>query len=186
MNKQSLIKTFQLIRSDMQFRCDYEHKKLNALRVLVFLTNHAVLSQIIYRFQIFFHRNHMGLFASLFKGLNSLVFTVNIDSTTEVGEGMLMLHPNYIFIGKNVQIGKRCIFAQQNAIGPAYVFESEATISDKGPVLGDDVLCGVGSAIFGNINVGSRTKVSVNTYVEKSFPDNALLIGVPAKNLSLS
>ncbi|MDI1297807.1 hypothetical protein [Methylotenera sp.] len=183
---QSLLSTITLIRSDMQFRCDYEHKQLTALRVLAFLTNHAVISQILYRFQIFFHLNHLGIFASIFKGINSLIFTVNIHSKTQIGEGLLMLHPNYIFIGKNVVLGKRCILAQQNSIGPAYVIETEAGVSDQGPIIGDDVLCGVGCAIFGNISIGSRSKISVNTAVDKSFPSNAILIGVPAKNLSLS
>ena len=110
--KQSVMQTFELIKSDMQFRCDYENKSLTFVRVLSFLLNHAVLSQMLYRFQIFFFTHHLGLIAAFFEGVNSMFFTVRIDSRTQIGAGLLLLHANYINIGKNVTFGKRCILAQ--------------------------------------------------------------------------
>ncbi len=185
-NKQSLIKTIQLIRSDMQYRCTYEHKTLSWLRVLGFLTNQTVLSQILYRLQIFFYTHHLGLISSILKGINSIIFTVTIDSRTNIGEGLLLLHANYIAIGKNVTLGKQCILVQQNTIGPAYTLETTAPPSEQGPMIGDNVLFGVGCAVFGNITIGNNSKISINSAVDKSFPENAVLVGVPAKNLQLT
>lgn len=186
MNKPSFVDTIKLIRSDMQYRCDYEHKTLNLLRVLVFLTNHAVMSQVLYRWQVFFYTHHLGLLASIIKGLNSLIFTVNIDSSARIGEGFLLLHANYVYIGKNVTLGKNCILAQQNAICPSYIIGTQQAPSPIGPTIGDNVLLGIGSTVIGNITIGHHSKISVNSAVDKSFPDNAVLVGVPAKNLSLS
>lgn len=179
---QSVLQTFQLIKSDMQFRCDYESKQLTFIRVLSFLLNHAVLSQILYRFQIFFFTHHLGLIASFFEGINSMFFTVRIDSRTQIGEGLLLLHANYINIGKNVILGKRCILAHQNSIGPAFTIESVDGGSDIGPLVGDYVLFGAGSVVCGNIKIGSYSKISINSAVDKSFPDHAILFGVPARN----
>jgi serine O-acetyltransferase len=100
----------------------------------------------------------------------------------------MLLHANYIQIGKHVTIGKQCILAQQNAIGPSYTMQ-DATLADtqsaRGPIIGDHVLFGVGSAAFGSIRIGNYTKIGINTAVEKDFPDHAILIGVPAKNVNL-
>jgi serine O-acetyltransferase len=183
---QSFIDTLRLIRSDMQYRCDYEHKQLNALRVVAFLTNHAVVSQILYRWQVFFDTHHLSMLASLLKSINSLVFTVNIDSSARIGPSLLLLHANYIHIGKNVTIGTHCILAQQNAICPAYILSSKHEASEKGPTIGNHVLFGVGSTVTGNITIGHRCKISVNSAVDKSFPDSGILVGVPAKNLSIN
>lgn len=184
--KQTLKQTLRLIHSDLQFRCDYEHKKLTFNQVISFLLNHTVLSIVLYRFQIFFFTNHLKLFANLIEGFNSLIFTVRIDSNTQIGSRFLLLHANYINIGKNVQIGENCILAHQNSIGPAFTLESTDHISEQGPVIGDHVLLGVGSVIYGNITIGSHSKVAINSAVDASFPNHSILVGVPAKNRSFT
>lgn len=178
--------TLNLIHSDMSYRCEYEHKTLNLIRVLSFLTNHAVVSQMLFRWQIFFATHHLGWIAGFIKGLNSLIFTVNIDSSARIGSGFLLLHANYIHIGQHVTLGSNCILAQQNAICPSYILDSKNEPSTIGPVIGDHVLFGVGSTVIGNITIGNHTKIAVNSAVDKSFPENGLLVGVPAKNRALS
>jgi serine acetyltransferase len=183
--KQTFSQTIQLIRSDMQFRCDYEHKKLTVTQVLSFLLNHTVLSQVLYRLQSFFATNHLGFLASFIEGLNSLIFTVRIDSSTKIGARFLILHANYINIGKNVTIGENCILAHQNSIGPAFTLDSKEQQSDQGPIIGDYVLLGVGSVVYGNITIGHHSKVAINSAVDCSFPEHSTLVGVPAKNRAL-
>lgn len=182
--KQSFKQTIALIRSDMQFRCDYEHKTLTPLRVLGFLLNQAVLSQVIFRFQGFFAAHHLGFLASFIRTVSSILFTVNIDSGTKIGPGFLLLHASYVNVGKNVTIGKNCIFAHQNSLGPAYVLTHES-VSDIGPTIGDHVFFGVGCAVFGNITIGSHTTIGTNSSVDQSFPEKSVLIGVPAKNRAI-
>lgn len=185
MSKQSFSQTLALIRSDMQFRCDYEHKKLGALRALGFLLNHAVMALVLYRFQVFFYTHRLTWLASFLQSLSSVVFTVNIDSRTQIAPGFLLLHASYINIGKHVAIGKNCILAHQNSIGPAYMIESEDMVSDQGPTIGERVFFGVGSVAFGNITIGDDAKIAANSAVDKSFPAKAVLVGVPAKNRAM-
>ena len=185
MLRQTFIETLALIRSDMQFRCDYEHKELNALRALGFLLNHAVMSQVLYRLQIFFYTHQLSWVAAFLQSLSSVIFTVNIDSRTHIAPGFLLLHASYIHIGKNVTIGKHCILAHQNSIGPAYIFESDEAVSDQGPVIGARVFFGVGSVVFGNLTIGDDTKIAANSAVDKSFPEKSILVGVPARNRAM-
>lgn len=185
-SKQSLFKTLALIKSDLAYRCEYEHKQLTALRCLGFMLNHSVISQMLFRWQVLFYDYYLAPIGVLLKSLNSIVFTVTIDRSTRIGPEWMLLHPNYINIGANVRIGKRCVMTQQVSIGPAYIYTGDATVSKQGPAIGDGVLIGVGSAIFGDLTIGSGSKISVNTAVDKSFPESSTLIGVPAKNRSIS
>ncbi len=186
MLNQSFKETLSLIKSDMQYRCEYEHKNLTPIRVLSFLLNHAALSTVLYRFQVFFYTHHLSWLACFIQGLSSILLTVSIDSRTQIGPGLLLLHASYINIGKNVTLGKNCILAHQNSIGPSFTIEADGDSSEIGPVIGDQVLLGVGSVVFGNITIGSNTKIGVNAAVDKSFPENAVLVGVPARNRAIA
>lgn len=181
---QSLKETIALIKADMQFRCDYEHKILNAKQVLKFMLYNASVSCLIYRFQMFFYHNHMRWLASLCKAINSVFFTVQIDARTEIGPGFFIMHANYICIGPNVKVGKNCMMAHQNTLCPSPFFSAATAHTAQGPTVGDNVVMGGGACVFGDITIGNNVQISMNAAVDTSFPDNAVLFGVPAKNMS--
>lgn len=181
---QSLRDTFSLIKSDMHVRADYENKPLNLFQIMKFILNVAVFSSIIYRFQRFFYCHHLGLVASILKAINGIIFTVNIDSTANIGAGFFMMHASYICIGPNVTIGKNCMMAHQNSVCPSPFFSEKFTNSAQGPTIGDDLILGGGAAIYGDITLGNRVKVSMNSSVETSVGDDAVMFGVPARNMT--
>ena len=49
------------------------------------------------------------------------------------------------------------------------------------PVIGDNVYIGPGAKIFGNISIGNNVKIGANAVVNKSFPSDVSIAGVPAK-----
>ncbi|WP_417525542.1 serine acetyltransferase [Marinovum sp.] len=51
----------------------------------------------------------------------------------------------------------------------------------KAPHLGDDVYIGPGAKLFGGIRLGDGVRIGANAVVTCSFPDNAILAGVPAR-----
>lgn len=194
-NKQTILDTYHLIKADLQFRSDYEHKKLTFIRALIFLLNHSVFSQVLFRLQVLFFDYRLTWVAALIKAINAFLFTVSIDSTARIQGGLLILHANNIRIGRFVTIGKKCILTHQNIIEPSSILElnpdsdsdsADVSSYNKGPNLGDEVLLGVGSVITGNITIGNGTKIMVNSSVDKSFPNMSVLVGVPARNLKLT
>lgn len=181
---QSISTAISLIKADMQHRCEYERKVLNALQVIKFLFNPAVFSAVLYRLQMFFYLNELGFIGVFFKLINSIFLTVDIDSKTQIGGGFFIMHASHICIGANVVIGKNCIMAHQNSVCPSPFFLKGITHSSTGPTLGDDVILGGGATVSGEIVLGSNVQVSMNAAVDNSFPDNAVLFGVPAKNIA--
>lgn len=49
------------------------------------------------------------------------------------------------------------------------------------PIVGDDVYIGPGAKLFGGIRIGNNVNIGANAVVNKSFPDNVTVAGVPAR-----
>lgn len=183
--QQPFLDTLRLIKSDLQMRCDYEHKKLTLLRIIRFHLYSASASIIMYRWQTFFYSHHLKPIAGLIGFLNSILFVVRIDPTAQIGSRFILLHASCITIGPNVVIGKNCVLAHQNTICLSPFYQANMP-RGKTLVIGDNLFMGTGSIITGAITIGSHVKVSMNALVNKSYPDDAVLFGVPAKNLAQS
>lgn len=166
----------------MLVRSKQEQRALTYYRIFRYLFKSASLPIVLYRWQIFFYQHKLSIVSSLIKLLNNIVFSVKIDPNTEIGPGFQIFHSSYIFIGPNVKIGKNCLMAHQNTVTASPFYDAMG--STKGPVIGDNLLLGCGASIVGDITLGNDVKVTVNSTVDTSFPDNAVLIGVPARNIA--
>ena len=51
------------------------------------------------------------------------------------------------------------------------------------PTLKDNVVVGSGAQILGPVTVGKNAKIGANAVVTKDVPENAVMVGIPAKNV---
>ena len=51
------------------------------------------------------------------------------------------------------------------------------------PTLKDNVVVGSGAQVLGPIVIGKNAKIGSNAVVTKDVPENAVMIGIPAKNV---
>ena len=51
------------------------------------------------------------------------------------------------------------------------------------PTLKDNVVIGSGAQVLGPVVVGKNAKVGANAVVTKDVPENAVMVGIPAKNV---
>ncbi|MBZ6489051.1 serine O-acetyltransferase [Priestia aryabhattai] len=102
----------------------------------------------------------------------NLGFTIPINV---FGPGLSIAHYGSIVINKNSNIGENCRIHSATNIG-----ESKG----ESPTIGNNVYIGPGVKIFGGITIGDNVSIGANAVVNKSFPDNAIIGGVPAKVLS--
>lgn len=77
-----------------------------------------------------------------------------------------------VVISNCVTIGNNCKIYQHVTIG-----------AGKGgyPTISDNVTIYSGSTICGKITIGNNVVIGANSFVNKSFPDNVIIAGVPAK-----
>jgi serine O-acetyltransferase len=87
------------------------------------------------------------------------------------GPGLALNHWGTIVISPNARIGCN---ARINVCVNIGLKDGAA------PVIGDHVYIGPGAKLFGGIRIGDHVKIGANAVVNKSFPDNVTLAGVPA------
>lgn len=105
-------------------------------------------------------------------------FGIDIQSL-KIGEGFYIGHFGHIVVNGDAIIGKNCNISQGVTIGIAN------TGSKKGiPVVGDYVYIGPGAKILGNIKIGNNAAIGANSVVVSDVPENAVVVGVPARVVS--
>lgn len=91
------------------------------------------------------------------------------------GPGLSIAHWGTIVVNDKARIGARCRIHPGTAIGER---------DGLAPTIGDDCYIGPGAKLFGPIRLGNNVKIGANAVVNKSFGDGAILVGVPAKDVS--
>lgn len=93
---------------------------------------------------------------------------------------------NRIDIGDNVLIGSRVTLVDHSHGDVSEVNNKTAptlkALYSKGPLrIGRNTWIGEGVTILGNVTLGENVIVGANSLVNKSFPSNVVIAGVPAK-----
>lgn len=94
-------------------------------------------------------------------------------------KGLKIDHYGSITINGLCKIGKNCRLHGNNCIGNKGVGRE-----DKFPIIGDNLDLGVGAVIIGNVNIGNNVIVGANAVVNKSWGNNCILVGLPAKDIN--
>lgn len=106
----------------------------------------------------------------------SVVTGADIPLNSEIGEGLLIPHPNGIVIHPGARIGPNCLIFQQVTIG---------TGGKPGlPVIGGHVDIGAGAKILGPVTIGDHAKIGANAVVVADVPAGTTAVGIPARIVS--
>ncbi|MCF6794986.1 serine acetyltransferase [Bacillus sp. ET1] len=94
----------------------------------------------------------------------------------KIGKGLVIYHGNGAVIQPHV-IGENCSIWQQVTIGrrPKDNFEI-----DK-PIIGNNVCIYAGAIVLGNITIGNNAEIGAGSVCIKDVPDNAIVVGNPAR-----
>jgi serine O-acetyltransferase len=94
------------------------------------------------------------------------------------GPGLCIPHIGTIIVHPYARIGKNCRIHAGVNIG------TNAGLSPRVPIIGDNVYIGPGAKIFGSIKIGNDVAIGANAVVNKDVPDNVTVAGAPAKIIS--
>lgn len=90
------------------------------------------------------------------------------------GEGLKIYHTG-IIVNKYAIIGKNCKLHGMNCIG------NNGKDEYATPHIGDNFDMGVNSTVIGSVTIGNNVVAGAGCVVTKSFEDNSVIVGIPAK-----
>ena len=114
-----------------------------------------------------------------------------IHSESIIGKNTIV--EPYSYIDADVEIGNNCWIGNNVTIyhavtlgGSSPSIDSERQRHEKRhPTIGDEVVIGSGAQIIGPVVVGKCARIAANAVVVKDVPENATMVGIPAKAVKL-
>lgn len=97
---------------------------------------------------------------------------IDIGTPTKIGKGFYIGHGICIVINYKTIIGNNVNVSQFVNIG-----SSDGTYA----TIGDNVFIGPHVSIVGGVHIGNNVTIGAGAVVTKDIPDNATVVGVPAK-----
>jgi len=106
-------------------------------------------------------------------------FGIAIPFTAKIGPGFYIGHFGGIVVNVHSVIGRNCNISHGVTLGQANRGKRKGY-----PTVGDNVYIGPGAKIVGNVRVGNNVAIGANCVVSDDVPDNAVVVGIPAKIIS--
>ena len=133
----------------------------------------ASFSMLLYRGMTFLDKYFITRpLAAILCKINAIVCGIVIGRGATFGREFVVLHSVGVVINSKVRGGQNIIVESGVVIGE----------EKRGcPTLGDNIFIGSGAKIFGAITLGDNITIGANAVVNKSFPQNVVVGGVPAK-----
>lgn len=126
------------------------------------------------------HKNFLlFLVAKLMLEHYACKYGILVSYAADIGSGFYIGHFGCIVVNKDCKIGKNCNISQGVTIGQANRGKRKGT-----PVLGDSVYIGPGAKIIGAVKIGNNVAIGANSVITTDIPDNAVVVGIPAKVIS--
>jgi serine acetyltransferase len=172
---------FDNIRADISRKRDLYFARKGFLNRTVYIYfTPGSLAVMVYRFGRWIYTLKIPVLKQLLyllyfplKAFIVICFGIHIPVRAEVGRGFVIHNFSCIFIPRS-KIGKNLTVQQGVTLGAAYGKTGQ-------PVVEDNVFIGAGGKVMGGIRIGNNVVIGANSLVINDVPDNAVVVGVPAR-----
>ncbi len=157
-------------------------------KISILLTYPGVKAVFFHKVANFFHLAGFHLLAKVISQVTRFFTGVEIHPGAKIGRNLFIDHGMGVVIGETSEVGNNVtIYHAVTLGGSSPSIDSEKQRDEKRhPTIGNDVVIGSGAQIIGPIKVGSGSRIAANAVVVKDVPDNATMVGVPAKIIKTS
>lgn len=154
-------------------------------KLSLILTYPGVKAVFFHRIANFFHLAKFHLVARIISQLSRFLTGIEIHPGAKIGRNLFIDHGMGVVIGETSEIGNNVTIyhmATLGGIAPS-INSNEQRQVKRHPTLGDCVVVGSGAQILGPVIIGANAKIGANAVVTKDVPENAVMVGIPAKNV---
>ena len=153
----------------------------------ILTTYPGVHALILHRLAHFLWSIKLKLIARIFSHLARILTGIEIHPGAQIGRRFFIDHGMGVVIGETSEVGDNVtIYHAVTLGGSSPSIDSEKQRHEKRhPTIGHDVVIGSGAQIIGPVKVGNNSRIAANAVVVKDVPENATMVGIPAKAVKL-
>jgi len=154
-------------------------------KLSVILTYPGVKAVFFHKIANFFAIAKFNLIARIISQFSRFLTGIEIHPKANIGKNLFIDHGMGVVIGETSDIGDNVTIyhmATLGGISPSVNSNEQRNIK-RHPTLKDNVVVGSGAQILGPVTVGKNAKIGANAVVTKDVPENAVMVGIPAKNV---
>ena len=152
----------------------------------VLLTYPGVKAVFLHKFSNKIWKMKFYLLARIISQIARFLTGIEIHPAAIIGKNLFIDHGMGVVIGETSEIGDNVTLYHAVTLGgvsPSIDSDSQR-LSKRHPTLKNNVVVGSGAQILGPIIIEENAKVGANAVVLKNVPKDAVMIGIPAKNIN--
>ena len=154
-------------------------------KLSLILTYPGVKAVFFHRIANFFSIAKFHLVARIISQFSRFLTGIEIHPNAKIGKNLFIDHGMGVVIGETSDIGDNVTIyhmATLGGIAPSINSDNQRNVK-RHPTLKENVVVGSGAQILGPVVVGKNAKTGANAVVTKDVPENAVMVGIPAKNV---
>jgi len=155
-------------------------------KLSILITYPGVKAIFFHKIANFFSTAKFELLAKIISQLSRFFTGIEIHPKAKIGKNFFIDHGMSVVIGETSEIGDNVTIYHAVTLGgisPSINSDGQRHVK-RHPTLKNNVVVGSGAQILGPIVVGENAKIGANAVVTKDVPENAIMVGIPAKNVN--
>jgi len=157
-------------------------------KLSVILTYPGVKAVFFHQFAHFFCTAKFDLIARIISQFSRFLTGIEIHPKAKIGKNLFIDHGMGVVIGETSEIGDNVTIYHMVTLGgisPSIDSDEQRDVK-RHPTLKNNVVVGSGAQVLGPVTVGENAKIGANAVVTKNVPENAIMVGIPAKNIGIA
>ena len=154
-------------------------------KLSVVLTYPGVKAVLFHRIAHFFCVAKFDLIARIISQFSRFLTGIEIHPKAKIGKNLFIDHGMGVVIGETSEIGDNVTIYHAVTLGgiSPSIDSNEQRNVKRHPTLKNNVVVGSGAQVLGPIVVEENAKIGANAVVTKNVPENAVMVGIPSKNI---
>ena len=157
-------------------------------KLYVILTYPGVKAIFFHKIANFFSIAKFDLIARIISQFSRFLTGIEIHPKAKIGKNHFIDHGMGVVIGETSDIGDNVTIYHMVTLGgiSPSINSDDQRNTKRHPTLMNNVVVGSGAQILGPVVIGKNAKIGANAVVTKNVPENAIMVGIPAKNVGES
>ena len=154
-------------------------------KISLILTYPGVKAIFFHKIANFFATAKFDLIARIISQFSRFLTGIEIHPKAKIGKNLFIDHGMGVVIGETSDIADNVTIYHMVTLGgisPSINSNDQREVK-RHPTLHDNVVVGSGAQILGPVIVVKNAKIGANAVVTKNVPENAVMVGIPAKNV---